>query len=170
MKATTLQPSPARRGAAIITSFAAAILIAAAGSASAGTFIDLRTGPGPDDRIEGESSDPGHEGWIEVKSMGFEADKGKHTTTRRRGAPRLGDVVVVREMDKSSTKLQEAVLTGEVFPEMTVEIEYGTDRPTTVVMLHDVILTGYQMHASGDSDEHPTEEVAFYYNKIGHSY
>ncbi len=172
MKANTLQPSPARRGAATtITSLAAAALLAAAGasSASAATFLDLRSGPGPEDRVEGEASEPGHERWIEILSMGFNADKGPNTTATRRGAPRLGDVVVVRKFDKASPKLQEAVLSGEVFPEMTVHIPLEGSHPGFVAILSDVVLTGYQVHIHHHSEQ-PTEEVSFYYNKIAFLY
>ena len=171
MKATALHPSPKRRGAGAIPSLAAAVLLAATGAcgASVPTLIDLRTGPGPDDRIEGESSEPGREGWIEIRSMGFNADKGPHTTARRRGAPILGDIVVVRELDKASPKLQEAVLTGQVFPEMTVEIPLDGSHPGFVAQLSDVILTGYDIHIV-QGDERPIEEVSFYYNKIAFLY
>ena len=82
--------------------------------------------------VQGESKAAAHEGQIEVLSWSWgETNAGSHTrpsqqrvmvapkqgegatgATRRRGDTTLGDVVVVRELDKSSTKLQEASVGG----------------------------------------------------------
>lgn len=58
------------------------------------------------DGVEGESKESAHEGWIDVLSVsGLESARTKGETT-------LGDVVLVRELDKSSTKMAQSCATG----------------------------------------------------------
>lgn len=58
------------------------------------------------DGVEGEAKDSAHEGWIDVLSVsGLDA-------ARTKGEVTTNDVVVVRELDKSSTKLAQSCATG----------------------------------------------------------
>src|SRR2546422_2269450 len=62
--------------------------------------------------IEGESTDKGHDKWILIESMSSAIHRsvtdGARDMERVRGRTTCADVVVVRQLDKSSTKLQEA--------------------------------------------------------------
>ncbi|MFN3231555.1 MAG: Hcp family type VI secretion system effector [Alphaproteobacteria bacterium] len=85
---------------------------------------------------------------------------------RTRGETTLGDVVVVRELDKSSTKLQEALTDGTNFAKLTIA-QQVEGRMETVYVLEQVRTQFVKSRStSGDADDRPTEEVAFYYNKI----
>ena len=165
-KSIPQMPSPTRGGAATVT-LAAAMLCAAAGTAASATLIDLRTGDGPGERIEGESSEPGHEGWIEILSVGLATEKGTSSTTRR-GVPKLGDVIVAKEFDKSSLPLQEAAFSGEVFPELIIEFPLVGEHPGVVVSFSDVVVTRYRtsFEVGNRVTGRPTEEIAFHYDKI----
>ena len=81
--------------------------------------------------IKGEATDNEHKDWIIIESMSsplFRAQAALDDTgqckvaLRSRGDTTLGDVVVVRELDKSSTKLQEASCGGTGFDEVTIDL------------------------------------------------
>ena len=78
--------------------------------------------------------------------------------------PNLLDFSFVKEVDKSTPKLQEALFTGETFPEMRIKHPLDGAHPGVVIILEEVGVSSYTI--SGDADDRPTEEVAFYYNKI----
>jgi type VI secretion system secreted protein Hcp len=129
------------------------------------------------DGVDGESKDRDHEGWIDVLSVDWGMNKPNEGATgqsRRRGSVVVEDVVLVKELDKSSPKLQEKMLMGEVIPKLEIEMTEtnsdGTQQPYLKIVMEDVIISSYQTSANGDSDDRPTEEVAFYYNKISYHY
>jgi type VI secretion system secreted protein Hcp len=61
--------------------------------------------------IKGEATDQGHKDWILIESMSSpihrSVPEGAKDQQRTKGHTTLGDVVVVRQLDKSSTKLQD---------------------------------------------------------------
>ena len=78
--------------------------------------------------IKGEATDDGHKDWILIESMSSplfrSIPEGAKDSQRTKGDTTLGDIVVVRQLDKSSTKLQEACANGSFFSE--VEIHFCT--------------------------------------------
>ena len=76
------------------------------------------------DGIDGEAVDRDHSQWSDLLSfdqaMRAPVVTDSLGTTRRRGDVILEDVVIVKELDKASLKLAEALAGGRVFP--TVEI------------------------------------------------
>ena len=116
--------------------------------------------------IKGEATDNDHKDWIIIASMSsplFRAvPEGAKDAQRTKGETTLGDIVVVRELDKSSTKLQEACANGTFFNE--VEIHFCTtvknkQEPYLTYKLKDVIVTSYSFHGNSSGDPLPTEEV-----------
>jgi len=116
------------------------------------------------DGIEGESTDQDHKGWINLLSFSESLSTlDESTTSRTRGDTTLEDVMMVKELDKSSTKLAEAILVGKTFPK--VEIHWMSDEGTYFSYeLANVIITSYSI--SGDADERPTEQVSLNFEKI----
>ena len=78
--------------------------------------------------IKGECSDTDHKEWILLESMSSpifrSIPSGAMDQQRTKGDTTLGDIVVSRQLDKSSTKLQEACATGTFYKE--VEIHFCT--------------------------------------------
>ncbi|MFB5631586.1 MAG: Hcp family type VI secretion system effector [Nitrosopumilaceae archaeon] len=79
------------------------------------------------DGIDGEARNETHEtdkdGWISLLSFDWEANQqsiGASGQSRRRGAAIVEDVTLSMEYEKSSPKLQEALLTGKVIPKVDV--------------------------------------------------
>jgi type VI secretion system secreted protein Hcp len=125
--------------------------------------------------IDGEATDDSHEDWIEILScsMGMaEPDAGATGTSRRRGDVVLEDVVVVKELDKSSPKLMEKCAKGEVIPSLVIHVCRGAEgSPFTYYRyeLENVMVTSF--HSSGSTDEGvPVETVTLNYEEITVTY
>ena len=127
--------------------------------------------------IEGEATDKGHDKWILIESMSSAIHRsvtdGARDMERVRGRTTTADVVVVRQLDKSSTKLMEACANGTFYSE--VEIHFCTtvqdkQEPYLKYKLHDVIVTSYGFHGNADSQPRPSEEVTLGYTKVEWEY
>jgi uncharacterized protein len=113
--------------------------------------------------IAGECSDLNHDGWIVVDSMFFgvhEPEGGATGQSRRRGSVITEDLELVKELDKSSPKIADAVCKGKVFDSVTIEVISGTANPRLVVKyeLKNVVLKSYWHYADMDEDV-STEDV-----------
>ncbi len=125
--------------------------------------------------IDGESTDVAHKDWIEVLSysMGMaDPEAGATGTTRRRGNVVLEDIVVVKELDKSSPKLMEKCAKGEVIPSLVLEVcRAGEGGPFTYYKyeLENVMVTSF--YSSGSTEEGlPVETITLNYEEITVTY
>ena len=117
------------------------------------------------DGVDGESKDANHDKWIDVLSFSqtITREESSAGAARQRADVVFGDVVVVKELDKSSPKLAESMFMGKVFPK--VEIHVASNVGTYFAYeLTNVMVTSYSI--SGDADDRPTEEVAFNFEEI----
>lgn len=117
--------------------------------------------------IKGEATDSGHKDWIKLESMSSSIHRtvpdGAKDQQRSRGTTMLSDIVVVRQLDKSSTKLQEACANGTYFKE--VEIHFcmqakNKEEPYLKYKLTDCIVTSYSISAYESGNPQPTESVS----------
>ena len=124
------------------------------------------------DGIDGEAKDSTHQTWGDLLSFSHKIHKSSSSATdaqRTRGETTLGDVVIVREMDKASPKLQEAVLKGMMFPMVQFEFASSSDRATYLKYeLTNVMITS--ITSSGTADDRPTEEIALNFEEIKVTY
>jgi type VI secretion system secreted protein Hcp len=127
--------------------------------------------------IKGEATDQDHKDWIIIESMSSpiyrSIPEGAKDQQRTKGDTTLGDVVVVRQLDKSSTKLQEACANGTFFKE--VEIHFCTtvknkQEPYLKYKLENVIVTSYSFHGNANGSPLPTEQVTLGYTKVDWNY
>jgi type VI secretion system secreted protein Hcp len=127
--------------------------------------------------IDGEATDKAHDKWIIIEAMSspiFRSNpQGAKDQQRMRGETTLGDVSVVRELDKSSVKLQEACANGTLFPE--VEIHFTSqlgDKQETYLKykLKDVIITSYAFQGNSSGQPLPTEQVTMGYTEAEWTY
>ena len=116
--------------------------------------------------IEGEATDKKHDKWIIIQSMGSpifrSIPEGARDSQRSRGDTTLGDVVVVRELDKSSVKLQESAANGKFYPKAKIHFtsQVGdAQEPYLKYELENVIVTSYSLHANATGDPLPSEGV-----------
>lgn len=126
--------------------------------------------------IKGESQDRDHKGWVDVmtfeQSMHIPESDG--TGGRRRGSVVFDDISVVKELDSSSPKLQEAVALGRVIPKVEFELTATRADEGRVTYykyeLKNVLITSYSVSASGNEATIPTEEFTLNYEEIKVSY
>ena len=127
--------------------------------------------------IKGEASDTDHKEWILIESMSSpifrSVPEGAKDQQRTKGETTLGDIVVVRQLDKSSTKLQEACANGTFFKE--IEIHFCTtvknkQEPYLTYKLSDVIISSFSMHGNASGSPLPSEQVTMGYTKAEWNY
>jgi len=87
------------------------------------------------------------------------------------GIGELQELTIGKSMDLSSPKLAKLALTGGNLGTVDVCVTDNPKEPTDCYLeykLQRVFIKSWS--TSGDADDRPTEEVAFYYNKIAFSY
>jgi type VI secretion system secreted protein Hcp len=116
--------------------------------------------------VDGEATDKDHKGWSDLLSFSEISTTGDDSaTSRTSGDTTLGDVVIVKELDKASPKLAEAIVMGKVFP--TVLINLCSDGESDCYLSYEllnVMITSYSI--SGDADVRPTEEFSLNFEKM----
>ncbi len=129
------------------------------------------------DPIKGQITDAGHKEWIEVSSMSAPIYRsipaGAKDTQRTQGDTTLGDIVVSRNLDKSSVKLEEACANGTFFKE--VEIHFCTqvsNKQETYLsyLLKNVIISSYSIHANEKGDPNASEQLTLAYTEVEWTY
>lgn len=127
--------------------------------------------------IKGEATDEGHKDWILINSMSAPINRsipaGAKDQQRTKGETVCGDIITVRQLDKSSTKLAEACASGKFYPE--AEIHFcttvkGKQEPYLKYKLKDVIVTSYSFHGVATGDPLPSEEVSLGFTEIEWTY
>lgn len=150
------------------TVFGAIVCLLISQNANAAAYIKF-------DGIDGEAVDVQHENWVELQSFShtFATEK-SDATTGRRSKVRLSDITCVKYLDKSSPKLAERVLKGEVIPEVTIELtRRGAEGEQTAYLkyeLKNVLVTSYQIQASGQDNEPPAEQISLNFEEIKVTY
>jgi len=128
------------------------------------------------DGFDGESKDDNHDKWIDVLSIDWGAHKpggGSTGQSRRRGAAIVEDITLTIEYEKASPKIQEKCLKGEVIPKLEIEqtATYGGARATYLKYeLKNVMITSYQVNASGNDEVPPTVVVGNNFEEIKVTY
>ena len=116
--------------------------------------------------INGEATDQNHKDWINLLSFNQAISKQNPSQTgaaRRRANVVLGDIVCVKELDKSSTKIQESLAKGKVIPKAFLELKSGRNAVYLRYELTNVMVSSYNINASGDV---PMEEFALNFEQI----
>jgi type VI secretion system secreted protein Hcp len=128
------------------------------------------------DGVDGEAKDKDHKSWSDLLSMSWgvrKAGAGATGQTRRRGAASVDDVVITKEVDKSSPKLAEAVLSGKVYPKVELQdtATYGEGRGTFLKYeLKNVAITSHVITAAGGGDAVPHENMSLNFEEVKMTY
>lgn len=152
---------------AIVTAASALLL---AGSASAMILVNIPN-------VNGDSRIPGYNGWLVADSFSFgveremkeSASKGG-TTDINIGVGTLQDCTISKSLDAASAALAQFAITGNSLGLVQIAFLTTTDsrdgRPREYLRytLDRAFVKSWS--TSGDADDRPTEELAFYYNKI----
>jgi type VI secretion system secreted protein Hcp len=127
--------------------------------------------------IEGEATDNNHQKWVLIESMSSAIHRtitdGARDMERVRGRTMLPDVIVVRQLDKSSTKLEEACANGTFYDQVVLHLcttVGNAQEPYLKYTLHDVIITNYSFHGNAEAHPRPSESVSLGYTKVEWEY
>ena len=127
--------------------------------------------------IKGECTDADHKDWIIIESMSAgifrSVPQGAKDQQRTKGDTTLGDVVVSRQLDKSSTKLQEACANGTFYKEVEIHLcttVKNKQEPYLTYKLSDVIISSFSMHGNSSGSPLPSEQVTMGYTKAEWNY
>ena len=133
--------------------------------------------------IEGESTDDKHIGWIELDSFKCGVDNTTEKKSGEKGGTadinigigELQECTISKSTDSASAQLAQFAINGNSlgtdeidFVEVAGGSEAGEPITYLKYKLDRVFIKSWS--TSGDADDRPTEEVAFYYNKIGFAY
>ena len=129
--------------------------------------------------IKGDVTTRGYEGWFTADSFSFgveremkESGEKGGTADINIGVGELQECTISKSMDMASITLAQFAINGN--SPGTAEIHFvevaGSGEPVAYLKykLDRVFIKSWS--TSGDADDRPTEEVAFYYNKIAFNY
>jgi type VI secretion system secreted protein Hcp len=131
---------------------------------------------GPQGMVQGESTDKGHAGWIELSSFQMGVSRG--TTQAGAGAGSgagrvsVSEIVITKTTDKASPLLKTAFATGTHFKDAIIELAKPSSDGHTIVYyrvtLSDAFISADRVGTSGG--DRPTESVTFNFTKIAYEY
>jgi len=127
--------------------------------------------------FDGESKEKEHKGWIDLESFSWGLSKAGEGATGQRGRVTVHDISCVKEVDKSTPKLCEAVLTGKVFPKVEIHdtATYGEARATFFkIELTNASVIKHAMSASGSASGSdaaaPTDSFSLDFSEVKQTY
>jgi type VI secretion system Hcp family effector len=136
------------------TGLVAAMLFPAAARAAIDTFIQI-------EGVTGESTAPGHRGWVEIQSFDTSRLDARAAGEREGRTVSHEPLVITREVDASSPKLRAFCASGKHLP--TIEVDVVSDGRTRHYHLENVIVSSYTMRKAGGQQ---IEEITFTFGKI----
>jgi len=129
------------------------------------------------DGVDGEAQDKDHKGWSDLGSFSQVIHKpmaGATGATRRRGDVVLEDLGCVKELDKASPKIAEAVCKAKVFPKVNIDVTASyTDAGRVTYYayeLKNVLVTSYDITGSGQAEDVPMENFSLNFEEIKVTY
>jgi len=127
--------------------------------------------------IKGEAQDQDHKDWIMVESFSSTIVRsvahGARNQERKNGQTTLGDIHIVRKMDKSSSKLAEACASGKFIDVAKIDLCAMINNKHVSRMhyqMKNVIVTSYNFHAHESMNPSPSEEVSLSFTDIEWTY
>ena len=103
--------------------------------------------------IEGESQDKGHEDWINIDSVSFSPDDSANM------------IHLIKKLDYSSAGISQSTISGKIHERVVLDI--CNERETQDCKRYDLVNVSFTNYLiSANSDERPTEEISFVYQKV----
>jgi type VI secretion system secreted protein Hcp len=121
------------------------------------------------DGVTGESTDKGHEGWIEVMSFSWGATNAGSSGRGGGGAGKVQfqDFHFVKRTDKSSPVLLNFAVTGKSVPAVQFAVRpAGANLDYLRYKLADVLISSYQTGGNSQGESVPSDEVSLKYRLI----
>lgn len=145
----------------------ATAIIAAPAAGATAAFVKF-------DGVDGEAEDRDHKDWINLLSFSqgqFIPQTNAAGSARARAACVFDDVILTKELDKSSPKLAEAVCKGQVFPKVIIHLTSASleGQVYYAYELTNVLVTSYRITGS-TADDRPVEEFSLNFEEIKATY
>lgn len=129
------------------------------------------------DAVSGTELGPdGEREWFIAESFGFGVEREMKESGEKGGtsepatsAPNLSEIVVTKSMDTATVQLAQYAINGNSPGACRIALTNGTDangKPLCYLAYKLDRAFVKSWSTSGDADDRPTEEVAFYYNKL----
>lgn len=150
------------------------VLVGVFGEADAAIYMKLGD-------IEGDVTTRGYEGWIELDSFDCGIDNTQKQTSAKGGTAdinigigELQECTISKSTDSASAQLAQFAINGNS-PGLAeidfVEVGGAAEASPVCYLKYKLDRTFIKSWSiSGDADDRPTEEVAFYYNKVAFAY
>jgi type VI secretion system secreted protein Hcp len=129
------------------------------------------------DGIDGECNDKDHKAWCDVLSFSWglqKAGAGATGQARRRGVVTVLDMIISKQMDKSSPKLAESICSGKIFPKVEIHdaATYGEGNRVVFLKyeLKNVMVSSHQVSAAGGGDAVPQESLSLNFGEVKQTY
>ena len=128
--------------------------------------------------IKGNSMDAKHKDWIEALSISQSVNRNINPTSKpaealTKSQVHLGAIDLQKNADESSPELVLAVASGQVFPEVTIDLVRVSDGGNEVFyqwVLTDAYLSNYGVHGSAAGSIETMENISICYSTIKWSY
>jgi len=150
-------------------------LVSAGAEADAAIYVKI---PGIQGDVTAEGYDNGE--WFVADSFSFGVEREMKESAGKRGTQdinigigELQDVSISKSMDSASAQLAQLAINGNSCGSAEIDfVEIGESSGEAVPYLKYKLDRCFikSWSTSGDADDRPTEEVAFYYNKIAFAY
>ena len=126
------------------------------------------------DGIKGESADDKHKGEIDIESFSWglaQMGSGNRSTGLGTGKVDVGDLTIMKVIDKASPTLQLACANGKHIAKGKLTVRKAGENPLDyfTVDLEQVLISSYQVSGSGGGGT-PTESVSINFAKIKTEY
>lgn len=122
--------------------------------------------------IKGESTDDKHRDWISLLSFSQGLESKTRSAAGRMGMskPEFQDLVITKSLDRSSPLLMSMAVSGEVIPEVILELT-GADRNSYyIIKMENAMITSITSGGECTPDCRAMEEVSFNYTRITWEY
>lgn len=123
-----------------------------------------------DDKIAGESKDPAHPGWVEIKNWRWQTERAPSDESRRDSSmsgDRSQSITITKVVDSTSADLYKTCTDARHMKKVTIDVHRSDDPALHYVVfeLENVYLTRYELGVLDDEDR-ATEEVTLNFGKV----
>ena len=132
---------------------------------------------GNSNSVPGESTDSAHGQWVIIQTMSAPIHRsipeGAKDMQRMRGETTMGDVHIIRELDKSSVYIQQNCADGTLFDKVTIDFSVqleGKNQTYLRYILEKVIISSYTINAHHSGQPLPSEQITLSYTKAEWNY
>ena len=128
--------------------------------------------------IKGNSMDAKHKDWIEALSISQSVNRNINPTSKpaealTKSQVHLGAIDLQKNADESSPELVLAVASGQVFPEVTIDLVRVSDSGNEVFyqwILKEAYLSNYGVHGASAGSIETIENISICFSTINWSY